>query len=164
MSNYYAIRTTYEGESAVLYYTGGQMFYHVGGSRSWRNNNPGNLRPSSITEKFNQIGKEKTSSESAYFAIFENVEYGKKAHKYLLTNVYGTSSINDMLYKYAPPSENDTEAYVKFICNRTGLSKSAIIGSLSDSQLSALEEAMSTYEGFISGRIVPTNQQPVFPN
>lgn len=50
------------------------------------------------------------------------------------------------------------------LLHRSGLSKSAIIGSLSDSQLSTLEEAMSAYEGFIRGRIVSTNQQPVLPN
>ncbi|BBF41747.1 hypothetical protein lbkm_0427 [Lachnospiraceae bacterium KM106-2] len=165
MSNYYASRTTYEGTSAVRYYTGGKVFYRVGGSRSWRNNNPGNLRPSSITESCHQIGKEKTSKESAYFAIFESVEYGRKAHNKLLTSVYSGSTINDMVHKYAPKSDkNNPTKYVNYICEQTGLSKKATVGSLSASQLNSLEKAMSTYEGFKAGRVVHTNEKPILKN
>ncbi len=153
--NHFANACTYEGENAVLYYTGGPMFYHVGGHLNWRNNNPGNCISGTTSKKFNEIGV------NGRFAIFASVVDGRNCMEYVIFNTYGTYSIADMMYKYAPPSENDTEAYISMIVNETGLGRNTILNTLSSSNRQALLNVMIRKEGTQKGRVVQTDVYPV---
>lgn len=53
-----------------------------------------------------------------------------------------------MMELYAPRIENDTDKYVGYITAKSGVDKEAIVGRLSEAELSALMQAMEQYEGF----------------
>ena len=84
-------------------------------------NNPGNIRNSSTA----YIG-EVTPSKNKSFKTFLTMEFGYRA-MFKLLNTYITEhkleTIEKMINRYAPPFENNTSNYVKFVCDKTGFSK-----------------------------------------
>jgi len=75
----------------------------VGGSRAWRNTNPGNMN-GSLKDNPTAIGR-----DSNGFLIFSDEVTGGKAMIALLKiPKFFNLSINDAMKKYAPPHENDT--------------------------------------------------------
>lgn len=81
--------------------------------RGLRNNNPGNIRQSSTTYK-----GEISPSKDKEFKQFETVSYGYRAMfvalHYYHSNL-GLKSIRKMISRWAPPSENDTESYIRTV-------------------------------------------------
>jgi len=83
-----------------------------------RHNNPGNLRPSGDKWR-GAIGEERG------FLIFDSPLHGLRA---MARNIksqqrkHGLRTISSMMQKYAPESENDTQAYIEFISKSTGFS------------------------------------------
>ena len=118
---------------------------NVGGDRNWRNNNPGNIEYGPFAEANGAIGSD------GRFAIFPDEQTGRDALTALMTDHYGDKTIEEMMQAYAPPSENDTNNYVTFIENQTGLSGDDVVGDLTDEQLGALADAINTMEGGHSG-------------
>ena len=60
------------------------------------------------------------------FADFESVEMCRRAGAYLLMRSYrkaGCKTIESVISRWAPKTENDTENYIKFVCKMTGLSR-----------------------------------------
>lgn len=53
-----------------------------------------------------------------------------------------------MMELYAPRSENDTRKYIDYITTQSGVSAEAVVGGLSEVELSRLMQAMEQYEGF----------------
>ena len=81
-----------------------------------RNNNPGNLRPS-IIPWMGQTGS------NGGFCLFKDLSYGLRALAVDLSNKItsdGLDTIEDIITKYAPPSENDTESYILAVSDSTG--------------------------------------------
>ena len=78
------------------------------GSRSYRNNNPGNITAGSFTERYGAVGSD------GRFAIFASYDDGRYALRVLLfnTRVYPTLTVEEAIARYAPASENDVEVYV----------------------------------------------------
>lgn len=58
-----------------------------------------------------------------------------------------------MIYKYAPPSENDTENYLAQVVMRTGIGPNDVIGSLDSSRFKALIKQVQKHEGWIEGTV-----------
>jgi hypothetical protein len=88
-------------------------------SRSWRNNNPGNLRKSGLAIRV----------ESG-FAVFEDyytgllallLDLAYKCLDHSAHNLGPNSTLEDLIRVWAPPHENDTERYVQVACARTGM-------------------------------------------
>jgi hypothetical protein len=101
---------------SVIYTDGvGQYFRYSGGTWAWRNQNPGNIRPGSISRKHGQIGV------VFNFAVFPDRESGHLALLDVLKITYGDSSIDEMMEHFAPPSENNTARYKKFLHEVTGV-------------------------------------------
>ena len=75
----------------------------TGGHPAWRNNNPGNLRPTKFSyEKGGAIG------EANNFAIFPDVQTGIDAQiKLLKLNVYQKLTLERAIAKYAPKSDGN---------------------------------------------------------
>ena len=86
-----------------------QYIRHSDGSLAWRNNNPGNIRPGEISKKHGQIGV------VFKFPVFPDYESGHLALLDVLKITYGNSSIDEMMDHYAPPSENNTARYKKYL-------------------------------------------------
>ncbi len=86
------------------------------------NNNPGNLREP--PGGGDQWKGERTTDDDPAFEEFETPEYGIRALAKVLLRyhrVYELNTVTEMIYRWAPPSENDTEAYVKQVAARMGI-------------------------------------------
>lgn len=80
-----------------------------------RNNNPGNLRPGDSWQ-----GMVGTNNN---FIVFSSMIYGTRALATDLTNKYyrGLDTITKIINTYAPPSENNTVAYINAVANSMGV-------------------------------------------
>jgi RHS repeat-associated protein len=131
----------------------GSIEIRSGGTRSWRNNNPGNLRPGAFTSRHGAIGQT-NNGVTGSFAVFNDVETGERARGILITSGdYSTLSVMGMIAKYAPASDgNNVEAYQAYVRGQTGLSNERM-GELSSGQLQSVLKAMRTHEGFREGTV-----------
>lgn len=128
---------------------------YIGGSFAWRMNNPGNLAKPNRRIIPGVIGyAQRTSSKSNMFCIFESTEAGEKARISLLKDGYGKSTIASMMEKYAPRTENDTDAYIAFLCKEASVPKTAVVGEMTPAQFKAMVKAMEIKEGNFAGKIV----------
>lgn len=134
----------------VVYTTAdGTTYRKTGGTRAWRNNNPGNIRYSEFTRRAGAIG------EAGGFAVFPDEETGMRAIGQLLrSDSYNRLTVAGAISKYAPPIENDTAAYHRQIQNLTGLSINRRISDLSDDEVARVATAIRQIEGWKVGRTV----------
>lgn len=106
-----------------------------------RNNNPGNLRPS-LLPWVGQIGS------GGGFCKFKDLSYGLRALAIDLSNKMtsdGLDTITDIITKYAPPDENNTQAYINAVANSTGWDADAQI-NFSSGNLANLMQAIIEHE------------------
>ena len=111
-------------------------------TRGLRNNNPLNIRRVAGTKWKGQAAEQRDKS----FVQFESIEYGLRAAFCLLETYrrkYKAVCIEDIINRWAPPSENDTRKYVETVCRLTG---SGGKERLEESQLPALVCAMAFVE------------------
>lgn len=88
-------------------------------SRGYRNRNPGNIEYTSRNRWRGQIGPE----PAGRFAVFESHALGIRALAVLLRNYqrkHGLRTIRQVVERWAPAFENDVDAYVRAVANRTG--------------------------------------------
>jgi hypothetical protein len=86
-------------------------------ARGERNNNPGNIRHG---QKWQGMAAEQNDPA---FITFIKPEWGIRAlGKVLLTyqRKYGLCTIDGIINRWAPPAENDTDAYVHHVCQQCG--------------------------------------------
>ena len=95
--------------------------------RGIRNHNPLNIRRSKDQWK----GMAEVQSDRA-FVQFKSLEYGWRAAFYLLTRTYYHKyrlyTIRGIVSKWAPPGENNTEAYIRNVARLTGISADEPLG------------------------------------
>lgn len=133
--------------SAVIYVDEkGKKTIRRGGSRSWRNNNPGNLRSGDFAKRHGAIGK------AGGFAVFPDNDTGRAALSALLKGPsYNNLSIFDAVSKYAPEFENDPDAYREKLRKMTGLDLSKKIKELKDVDFQKVLDAIQAIEGWKVG-------------
>lgn len=78
------------------------------------------------------------------FCDFEGIEMCRRAGLYLLMRSYrraGVVKLDEVIKRWAPPTENNTSNYVDFVCKRSGLQRGFVLRFLSDfaSVLAAME-------------------------
>lgn len=113
-------------------------------SRGLRNNNPGNIRRGGFRYK-----GEKAVSEDAEFRQFESIEWGYRAMFALLHTYkvkHGCRTLRQMISRYAPPSENNTENYIRRVVYTTHLAAERPISTLDGAVMMAVVAAMSEVE------------------
>ena len=139
----------FAGDRAAVIYIdeNGNHIIYSGGTRTWRNNNPGNLRPGTISRRNSQIGV------AGGFAIFPNYKAGHAALVDLLINVYGNRDLVALIKAYAPNSENDSRKYLRYLRKKTGVKDGRKIKEFSKSEFEQLWRAIEKYEGFVTGII-----------
>lgn len=91
----------------------------VGGSLSFRNNNPGNLRKSIFSDE-----------QRDGFAYFKNIMIGwiafqwdltQKAKGNTVTKLNPDATLRQLIYTWAPPADNnDSEKYLQDVLKMTG--------------------------------------------
>jgi len=119
------------------------------GARNWRNNNPGNLEYGGFAKEKGAVGTD------GRFAVFPTLEIGSKAKSDLVFGKnYINLSIRNAIAKYAPETENNTNAYINRIVQATNASPDTILKDLNTEQRTAMMNTISQVEGFKSGTVV----------
>lgn len=94
--------------------------------RGIRNHNPGNLRFDPSNRWQGRATMEQRSPEQLRereFEVFVSPEYGIRAIAVLLTTYfdrYGINTLDGIIPRYAPASENNTQAYINAVWRSTG--------------------------------------------
>ena len=120
-------------------------------SRGLRNNNPGNIRRSRVRYK-----GEVRPSRDPDFKEFSTMAYGYRAVFVLLDTYrsrYGLTTIRQMLNRYAPPTENFTEGYVRFVADCAGVMPDEFIDTRSEKDMIPIVAAMSKIENGVAANI-----------
>ena len=136
-----------ESENDVIYnMPDGSRIKRSGGTRAWRNSNPGNIRYSKFSIKVGAIG------QAGGFAVFPDEATGMYAIETLLrTDSYNKLTVAGAISRYAPPSENDTAAYHRNIERLTGLSINKRMADLTPAELTMVAKAIRQIEGWKEG-------------
>ena len=120
-------------------------------SRGLRNNNPGNIRRSKVHYK-----GEVRPSRDPDFKEFSTMAYGYRAVFVLLDTYrsrYGLTTIRQMLNRYAPPTENFTEGYVRFVADYSGVMSDEVVDTRSEKDMIPIVAAMSKIENGVAANI-----------
>jgi len=115
--------------------------------RGIRNNNPGNIRFLNSNEWVGKVPYSKNTDSGREFEQFTELRFGIRAKMVLIYNKVnsGTNTIAKLISNYAPPSENNTAAYINQVTAMTGIDKNAVI-ELSEQSLIGLCKAISLME------------------
>lgn len=100
-------------------------------TRGERNNNPGNIRDTGA-------GWQGATGSDGAFVTFDTPEHGIRAIARTLKTYYydrNIKTIAGMVYRWAPPGENDTEAYIASVAQRVSVGTG---GFLSPDQFEAV--------------------------
>lgn len=113
-------------------------------TRGINNNNPGNI----IISNINWQG-EKINNTDSKFVQFTDMEHGCRA---LLLNLrssiknHGRNTIPAIIQAYAPPSENETGAYIANVLQMTGLNGDTVIDAADSVNICAIAAAICNQE------------------
>lgn len=118
--------------------------------RGVRNCNPGNIRlpRKENMEKDRFIGELRPSRDKS-FRTFVNMAYGYRAMHYLLRrykNSYSLNTLAQMIARWAPPTENHTDAYIDFVAKRSGIGRDQIVDVSNMTVMCRIVEAMTVME------------------
>ena len=123
-------------------------------TRGERNNNPGNIDKNSIVWK----GIAAVSTD-VRFCTFKSANYGIRAIGKLVSTYYHTYKLNTIakiINRWAPPTENNTGAYIAAVCNSCNLQRDDLITSLTPTIQMQLVKAIITHE---NGRCIYTDTE-----
>lgn len=113
----------------------------VGGkTRGMRNNNPLNLK---FAEGQGAAGKDNQG-----FGVYSTMEGGISAavHQLRIYASRGLTTLRQMISKWAPPSENDTENYIQRVSRKVGLGPDSIVDVNDEDLMGRIVSAMSLEE------------------
>lgn len=137
-----------EGTSVVIEFSDGSRQIRAGGTRAWRNNNPGNLRNSSFSRRHGSLG------EAGGFAVFDAEATGQAALEGLLgTNTYQNLTIDNAIARFAPANENNTRAYQAQVRSTLGMAGSTPMRQLSATQVHQMSRVIRAIEGWRPGTV-----------
>lgn len=110
-------------------------------TRGVRNSNPGNLRKS-------KDQWEGAIGDDGEFVIFDSPESGVRALAKNLQSYgrQGYDSIEKIINRWAPPSENDTQSYIDSVVAATGIPATQSIDLTNPDVLASLSEAIGFHE------------------
>jgi len=115
--------------------------------RGIRNNNPGNIRNSHLTDWQGEVPLH--GKNDGAFEEFETMAYGIRAMMKLLQNYqkkYGLKSIAALIERYAPHNENNTSGYIRRISAEMQIPHNAPIDLDDKATMCALVDAMCLVE------------------
>lgn len=112
-------------------------------SRGLRNRNPGNIRRGAVRYRG------EVESTDSRFRQFESMAMGYRAmfvllHTYRLK--HGLKTVAQMIERYAPSAENDTEAYIRAVESISGIDTSMTIDTTEPEVMMPVVSAMSRVE------------------
>ena len=111
-----------------------------------RNNNPLNIRRVAGTHWQGSLTPDPSPRGEGRFVQFESIEFGLRA-AFVLLHTYSTkyklNCIRDIISRWAPPTENDTERYIRNVCLWTGFGGNE---RLTENEWPRLVQAMARQE------------------
>lgn len=113
-------------------------------ARGLSNNNPGNIRISDMKYK----GEIQPSKDRA-FKQFVTMAYGYRAMFMLLYTYqkrHGLRTLRQMISRWAPPTENHTETYIRSVAQGAGVGADDGIETLTKNTMVSIVAAMSRVE------------------
>ena len=163
-----------EGKKRVYENSDGSVVERNGGSVSWRNNNPGNLKFEFAGSADKTVRSRRTRAQALEAAqkryegvvdldqfgnaIFASEAHGRAAKAKLLQGMHGGLTVDQMLPKYAVSDYSGTANHAAYAA---GIYKSAEakglnlrgkkIGDMNPAEVSALLDGMKRVEGFKVG-------------
>jgi len=93
-------------------------------TRGLRNNNPGNIRNDDRIGWQGEVCP--TAKRDFAFEEFKDMASGYRALLKLLRNyrsIHGLQTIAEFIARWAPPHENDTEAYIGMVCRSLNVAR-----------------------------------------
>lgn len=108
-----------------------------------RNNNPGNIRSSTAQKWRGEIGSNRG------FVVFDTAINGIRALALLLGNYerkYGLNTVRAIITRWAPPSENNTAAYIAAVCTSMSVAPDAPLDLGNFAELCDLVHAIIRHE------------------
>lgn len=140
---------TEAGNAVVIHHPKGAKETRTGGTRAWRNNNPGNIRAGKFADQYGAIGA------AGGFAVFPDEKTGAAASEALLrTATYSKLTIDEAIARRSPSNENDTVRLQNDIRKIGGFSGDEVIGELNYEEMSRLIEAIKRTEGWKVGNVL----------
>ena len=112
--------------------------------RGLRNCNPGNIR---ITKDL-WLGLRLMQTDNEFFQ-FVSMPWGYRALLRTLQNYrkrHGCETLADFIRRYAPPSENNTMTYIRFVANKLGVSPDWIPNVEDKASMCMMAYAISFFE------------------
>ncbi len=126
--------------------------------RGIRNNNPGNIERNTTSWK----GLKLDQSSDSRFCVFMKPEYGIRAMmKIIITyqKKYGLMTVREIINRWAPPHENDTESYVNNVARKLDVKPDAGL-SLVDIHGHAIIDNMDLMIALVQSITVHENGYP----
>jgi hypothetical protein len=117
--------------------------------RGLRNNNPLNIRHNADVFQGEIKGKDKS------FKTFSAMEYGYRA-AFVTLGTYlsrGQNTIEKIITKWAPPSENDTAGYIKSVEKYSGVPRTKELTAADGADYILIVAAMSFVENGVNADI-----------
>ena len=110
--------------------------------RGIRNNNPGNLNFA------RQAGATKEAGANGRFAVFADAQAGLNAlsRQLQLYASRGLNSVSQMISQFAPPSENNTKAYIARVSKALGVTKTDSLNMSDPKVVRTMMDAIITVE------------------
>ena len=120
-------------------------------TRGLRNNNPGNLRIS----KDKWQGLRQVQEDKAFFQ-FTEMKWGYRALIRTLQNYrkrHNCITIGDFIKRWAPPVENNTNAYIKSVCKDLQVTREYVPDIMDKSTMCAFAAAISKVENGVPAKM-----------
>lgn len=125
-------------DNVVAYYKNGIY------PRGIRNNNPGNVRLGDPWQGLCSLQQDKS------FCQFSEAKYGIRCTGYIIRvsyfQRYALGTVRAIISRWAPTSENDTEAYIKSVSTKCGVDPDDSVNLRSDTMLTDLLAAVFQHE------------------
>ena len=118
-------------------------------TRGLKNCNPGNLRRTK--DRWQGLRPQQTDKD---FFQFIDMAHGYRAMMITLQTYvrkHGCRTMASIIKRYAPPNENNTSAYLAFVCNEMGVPTTFEPDLRDKATLCALASAMSRMENGVDG-------------
>lgn len=129
-------------------------------TRGYRNNNPGNIRLTFNANGSKRYWSGEIEGTDKAFKTFKSMAYGYRAIFALLKEYIGKgyNTIDKIISRYAPSSENNTNAYVNTVTKRVGITKDTKIAASDLVTLTKLVNAISVVENGIPANEVEIDE------
>ena len=140
--------THMEGKTVVIEYPDGTMERREGGSRAWRNHNPGNLVYGPTAKALGAIGSDGS------LAIFPDDETGYKAMEETIKTKYKDCTINRMIEIRSPKKDGNDPVQIQADVHRlTGIDMNKKTDDLTPAEIAQICRAFTITEGWKEGKV-----------